>query len=105
MARVVFRPEAEADLSAISLFIAEHSVNRAKRFSQRLRQRCMALKSHPMAGRPRGDLGEGLRGLYERPYVLIYRLTGDDIEIVAILHAMRDLPAAISARVGNDPKE
>lgn len=104
MTRVVFRPEAEADLTAISLFISEHSVDRAKRFTRRLRARCRILETHPLAGRPRDDLGEGLRGLFERPYVLIYRLSGEDVEVVAILHAMRDLPAALFARIGGEAK-
>jgi len=41
----------------------------------------------------------GLRSLYERPYVLLYRLHGDTAEVVAVVHAMRDLPAAIAARL------
>ena len=97
--RVVFRPEAEADLAAIALFIARHSVKRAKLFVQRLRERCAVLEAHPHIGRPRPELGEGLRSLFERPYLLIYRLKDDTAEIVAVLHSMRDLPAAIAARV------
>jgi toxin ParE1/3/4 len=102
MPRVVFLPEAKADLAAISLFIAEHSVRRAKTFVKRLRDRCRILEGHPQAGRPRPELGEGLRALVERPYVLIYRHTEDRIEIVAVVHAMRDLPAAIAARLDKD---
>ena len=99
MTRVVFRPEAEADLAAIALFIAEHSVERARTFVQRLRTRCNILATSPLAGRPRLELGEGLRSLFERPYVLIYRVDGDTAEIVAVLHAARDLPATITARI------
>lgn len=104
MTRVVIRAEAEADLDAIFLFVAEQSIERAARLSRRLRARCQILATHPMAGRPRDDLGEGMRGLFERPYVLIYRLIDDVAEIVAVLHAMRDLPAAISARITSDRK-
>ena len=104
MTRVLIRPEAQADLDAIFLFVAGHSVNRAEQLSKRLRARFKILETHPLAGRPRDDVGEGMRGLFERPYVLIYRLTEDVAEIVAVLHAMRDLPAAISARIASDPK-
>jgi toxin ParE1/3/4 len=99
MRRVVFRPEAEADLSAIALFIAEHSVDRARKFVERLRTRCKILESSPLAGRPRPEFGEGLRSLFERPYVLIYRIDGENAEILAVLRAARDLPATISARI------
>lgn len=99
MTRVVFRPEAEADLAAIGVFIAEHSEERALKLTQRLRARCRILETSPMAGRPRPDLGEGLRSLFERPYVLIYRIEGDLVEIAAVLHAARDLPSAIAARI------
>lgn len=102
MTRVVFRPAAEADLLSIALSIADHSADRAFRVVARLRQRCDILKRHPEAGRPRSELGEGLRSLSERPYVLIYRLIGDDVEIVAVLHGARDLPAALAARIDKD---
>jgi toxin ParE1/3/4 len=99
MLRVVFRPEANADLAAIALTIAEHSVSRAKQFVKRLRDRCSILAQHPEAGRLRPELGEGIRALFERPYLLLYRVDGEIVEIVAVIHAMRDLPAALATRV------
>ncbi|MFN3462542.1 MAG: type II toxin-antitoxin system RelE/ParE family toxin [Terricaulis sp.] len=99
MTRVVFRPEAEADLTAIALHIATNSSRRAAEIVARLRQRCAILENHPLAGRPRDELGEGLRSLPARPYVLLYRLTDDTTEIVAVLHGARDLPAALAARI------
>ncbi|QGZ96418.1 type II toxin-antitoxin system RelE/ParE family toxin [Terricaulis silvestris] len=102
MSRIVFRPEAEADLTAIALHIAANSAARAHRVVTRLRSRCEILRQHPLAGRPRNELGEGLRSLSERPFVLIYRTMGDDVEIVAILHGARDLPAAIARRIDRD---
>jgi toxin ParE1/3/4 len=102
MTRVVFRPEAEADLTAIALVIAEHSVRRARSFVDRLRERCNILEQHPLAGRPRPELGDGLRSLYERPYLLIYRIQFDAAEIVAVLHSMRDLTTALAARIDKE---
>jgi toxin ParE1/3/4 len=99
MTNVAFRPEAEADLMAIALHIAEHSPSRARDVVVRLKARAEILKAHPLAGRPRPELGEGLRSLSERPYVMIYRIVGDTAEIVAMLHGARDLPAALAARI------
>jgi toxin ParE1/3/4 len=105
MTKVIFRPAAEADLAAISLFIAEHSVKRARAFVQRLREKARILESSPLAGRARPELGPDLRGLLERPYLLIYQVKDDVVEIVAVVHSSRDLPAALSARLSSKSKE
>jgi len=99
MSRVVFRPEAEADLTAIALHIATDSPARAAKVIARLRERCAILENHALAGRPRDELGEGLRSLSAQPYVLLYRLTDGTAEVVAVLHGARDLPAALAARI------
>lgn len=102
MTRVVFRPEAESDLTAIALHVAEHSVDRARALVARLKARCVIPTNHPMAGRPRPELGEGVRSLSERPHVLLYRLAGDGAEVIAVLHGARDLPTAVAARIAKD---
>lgn len=100
--KVVFRPDAEADITSIALYIALQSPSRASTLVARLRKRCAMLASHPLAGRARPELGEGLRSLAERPYVIIYRVTADAAEIVAILHGARDLPATLAKRATTD---
>lgn len=102
MSAVTFRPEAEADLIAIALHIAQHDVGRARKVIARLKARTDILEEHPFAGRPRDELGAGLRSLSERPYILIYRLIDDAPEIVAILHGARDLPAALANRIARE---
>lgn len=102
MTRIVFRPEAEADLTAIALYVAQHSPARAHALIDRLRKRCTMLETHPHAGRPRPELGDGLRSLVERPYVLIYRAVADGVEIVAILHGARDLPRSLTSRLSRE---
>jgi toxin ParE1/3/4 len=86
-------------LAAIALFIGEHSATRAEAFVTRLRNRCRILENSPLAGRPRPELGENFRSLFQAPYVLVYRLVDDDAEIIAVVHSMRDLPAALAARL------
>lgn len=99
MTRVVFRPEAEIDLVAIALSVAERSESRALALVKRLRARCAALERHPQTGRPRGELGPGLRSLVERPYIIFYRVEGGVVEVVAVVHGARDLPRAMAGRV------
>lgn len=100
--KVVFRPEAEADLIAIALFISGRSAQRALEFVARLRQRCAMLEQLPHAGRPREELGAGLRSVIERPYVVPYRVLDSTVEIVAIIRGARDLPAALASRIANE---
>jgi toxin ParE1/3/4 len=102
VSQVIVRPEAEADLTAIALYVGEQNVDRARALITRLRQRCRILEAQPFAGRPRPELGEGLRSLVERPYLILYRIEGDAAEIVAILHGARDLPAALAARIARE---
>lgn len=66
-AKVVFRPDAEADLTSIALYVALQSPSRASALVARLRKRCDMLANHPLAGRERSELAEGLRSLAERP--------------------------------------
>ncbi len=99
MSKITFRPGAEADLIAIAAFVAQFNVEAALRLVRRLRDRCQILETHFEAGRPRPELGEALRSLAEPPYVIVYRVTGNVAEIVAVLHGARDLPAALAARL------
>lgn len=91
--RLVFRPEADADLADIHDHIAADSPARARKFVALLRQRCAPLRQFPEMGRARDDLRPGLRSLAVDRYVVIYRLPGDVVEIVAIVHGSRDVAA------------
>jgi toxin ParE1/3/4 len=102
MSKLVFRPEAENDLEAIALYIAQSSLERASALVARLRRRTQILSTVPLAGRPRPEFGGDLRSLVERPYIIFYRVIGDNAEIVAIVHGARDLPTALAARIARD---
>lgn len=45
----------------------------------------------PLSAPERDDVGEGIRGLSVAGYVVLHHV-GDDVQIVRILHAARDLP-------------
>jgi toxin ParE1/3/4 len=100
---LVFRPSAEADLTAIALQIAVRNVERAEAVVERLRHRTQSLKSHPLIGRVRPEFGDDIRSLVERPYLILYRyLPGrppsGTVEIVAVLHGARNLVAVMASR-------
>ena len=72
MARVVFAPEAEAQLEALYLHIArEGSPATAERFLSAIIDRCEALAHMPLRGRPKDDLRPGLRTLSFRRRAVI----------------------------------
>ena len=93
--RLVFRPEAEADLADIHDHIAADSPARARMFLALLRDRCGPLRQFPEMGRARDDLRPGLRSLPVDRYVVIYRVLGDVVEIVTILHGSRDVDTLV----------
>lgn len=93
--RLVFRPEAEADLQDIHDQIAYDSPARARAFIALLRDRCGPLRQFPEMGRVRDDLRPGLRSLPVDRYVVIYGVFGDVVEIVTIVHGSRDVDTLV----------
>jgi toxin ParE1/3/4 len=91
--KLVFRPEAEADLADIYDHIAADSPARAKRFVALLRERCGALRQHPRMGRTRDELRPGLRSLPVERYLVIYRVREGAVEVAAVIHGSRDVAA------------
>jgi toxin ParE1/3/4 len=84
---------AEDDLIDIWLYIAEHNPLAADRLLDRLEARWQLLATQPRSGKPREDLGAGLRAVVVGEYLSIYRLDGSSIEIVRVLHGRRNIVA------------
>ncbi|WP_407156261.1 type II toxin-antitoxin system RelE/ParE family toxin [Bradyrhizobium sp. STM 3557] len=73
--RVVFRPEAEADLIGLYDYIAERSGHQiAGGYIDRIEEACMALSTFAKRGRRRDDILPGLRTIgFERRVTIAYR--------------------------------
>ncbi len=94
MRRLTFRPAALADLELILDFIARDNPTRALSFTDELRQQCSKLASFPGSiGRLRAELRQGIRSYAYRGYVIFYRTTEDELEIVNVLEGHRDIIA------------
>ena len=94
--RLVFRDEAEADLIALYVYIAQASgsFHTAFSFTERLRSACFKLVDFPDRGAPRDDIKAGLRILsIERKTVITYFVKGDEVTISNIFHGGRDWEA------------
>ena len=106
--RLVFRPEAEADLADLYRYIAQasSSIDTAFEFTERLRAACYKLEDFPERGAPRNDVKEGLRILtHERKTVIAYFVKGGSVVITNIFHAGRDWEAIIADVKDEPPKE
>ena len=95
---VVTRPQARRDVEAIALYIAQDNPDAARRFVVAADESFQTLATMPQMG-PADDLGQpALVGLRRRPvrgfknYLIFYRPTDHGIEVIRVLHGMRDYP-------------
>lgn len=79
------------DLASIVDYLSDFNPNAAHRLVDRLEERWELLVTQPRSGASRPYLGSELREVIVGEYLSIYRLDGDDIEIVRILHGRRDI--------------
>jgi toxin ParE1/3/4 len=86
-------PQAVVDLEGIGDYIASHNPNAAVRFVDALERRWNLLTLHPFSGAPRDDIAPGIRHLVIGEYLTLYRVGGDAIEILRVLHGHRNIEA------------
>lgn len=93
--KVVFRPEAEADLFSLYRYIAEHSGHdRAASYIARIETSCRALATFPQRGAARDDLAPGIRIIgFERRVSIAFQIEGDTVRIVRVFYGGRDFEA------------
>jgi toxin ParE1/3/4 len=96
--KIVYRPPALNDLRALYDWIDERSdAETARNYTRRLRDVCRNLSEFPNRGTPHPELMKGLRTVpFERRATIAYRVAGDEIEILRILHGGRDLDQALT---------
>jgi toxin ParE1/3/4 len=89
--RIVWRPAADADLEAIIDHVAQDNAPAAIELGDTIIRRVAELADQPRlyrTGRVRGT-----REMVVHPnYLVVYRVKGDAIEIVRVLHAVRQYP-------------
>ncbi|MCR6645734.1 MAG: type II toxin-antitoxin system RelE/ParE family toxin [Terricaulis sp.] len=84
MKRLIWRRQALADLQGFHDWLATIEGAKPKRVVRIIRLAAESLRRLGDIGRP--GVGEGLRELSVRnaPYVIVYRFSGDEIEILAV---------------------
>ena len=90
MARVGWTPQALADLDAICLFIARDAPAMASIFADRVFRATDRLAEHPRSGRIVPELDQDqLREVILGNYRIIYRLLGEDVQVLTVHHGAR----------------
>lgn len=86
MTRIEFTREAQKDLSAIRVWLAQRNPAAARRVMQ-----FITLSETPRMGQSRPDLMPGLMGLVVSPYLVLYRLSDETVTVVRVVDGRRDL--------------
>lgn len=91
MSQVYFSTAAMQDVREIHKFIAANNVDAAVQLLNEIETACQKLVRFPQSGLTRDDLMPGLRLIVVRKsYVVFYRSSNEDIEVVRIIHGARD---------------
>lgn len=86
---VVITRAALADLTAIRAYIGERNPTAASRVAVQLLSACDRLEYLPERGRP--GVVPGTREITAiRPYVIVYRVRGDSIEVLRVWHGAQE---------------
>lgn len=91
MSRLRFTNAAIDDLEHIALFIATDNPTAAINLVDAVQEKAGLIATQPQAGRPRPELGENVRSIHVKSYLLIYRPIDDGVELLRILHGARNL--------------
>lgn len=85
--------QAWRDALEITLYIANDNLLAADAFVDMLDRKLQILAQHPEIGQSRSELGAGLRSFTAGSYVLVYRFTADELELIRVIHSARDIDA------------
>lgn len=91
MPKATRSPQARRDAISIWQWVADDSPRAADGLLARFAEVSSLLAGAPEMGRARNDLARGLRCFPVGEYVIFYRLIGDGIDIVRILHGRQDI--------------
>ena len=99
MIRYLFGRYVEGDLRDIRDYIAQDSPDSARRMMVRFVSAFRLLAKRPELGHVREDLLEpAIRFWPVGAYLILYRAAKSPIEVLAVVHGARDVPAIVNRR-------
>jgi toxin ParE1/3/4 len=91
MPKLIRTPAAVRDLVSITDWIAADNLDAALRFYDEVDRLLSLIARYPRMGEAVDQLGPGVRRHTLGDYLLFYRLSGDGIELIRVLHGARDI--------------
>jgi toxin ParE1/3/4 len=91
MGEVRYTRRAREDLLEIWEWLASDGPATADRVYDAIEKRCDSLRHHAQLGRPRPEIGEGVRSLVIERWLAFYRIVKDGVQVVRIVDGARDL--------------
>jgi addiction module RelE/StbE family toxin len=90
---VKWSKRALSSLAGITEYIEQDNPTRATTFVQEIRQKSDLLEQFPSLGRAGRAIGT--RELVaHKNYILVYRVRGDDVQVIEVMHTSRKFPAS-----------
>jgi toxin ParE1/3/4 len=86
---VIYAPRAIRDLESIASYLGERSPSGAVNVLSAIRSRIDVLPFYPHIAPPLDDAGHRRLSVVRYPYVIFYRISGDEILILHIRHTSR----------------
>ncbi len=83
---------ANADIEEIARYIFDLNPVAADHFLDVLEEACELLAQHPLIGRPRPELAEGLRSFAVGNYLIFYTPATHGVDVARVIYGGRDLP-------------
>ena len=90
--KIYFSRRAQADIQSIHDYIAHDNIEMARRVVAEIEQSTLRLSDFPLSGR-KGAVETTRELVIPRlPYIAVYCLVSDRIEIIAVFHAAQNFP-------------
>jgi len=90
--RIRWTPAAAADLQNISDYLKEHHPHYRQPTMRKLYDTIRSLKQMPGRGRPGSEEGTREVLFHPLPYVAVYRVTDEAVEVLRIYHGAQNRP-------------
>lgn len=92
--KVYWTDTARDHLTAIHAYIAKNSPQYAVRVVDRITKRSQQIATFPLSGRPVPEFElEQIREVLEGAYRIIYYIRPDQVDVLAVIHATRNIEA------------
>jgi len=91
--------QSEIDVYEIAACIARDNIFAACAMMDSIEETLLKVAAFPVMGRPRPELGKGLRGFPLGEYVIFYRPSAEGVELVRVRHGARKQRAKVFKRL------